>query len=168
MGFNMVDFLSKISSYDLFNYLLTGIIFVILADKLTCYSFIQQDIAIGLFLYYFIGLVISRIGSLVIEPFLKSRRISFLKFEPYEKFLAASEKDKKIELLSQVNNTYRTFCSVFAILFLLKLYEGIQSRFPFLKDWDLTLLVAFLFVVFLFAYRKQTGFLTDRIKDKVG
>ncbi len=166
MGSDMVDLLSKISSYDLFNYLLTGIIFVILADKLTCYSFIQQDIAIGLFVYYFIGLVVSRIGSLVIEPFL--RFMAFIKFEPYKNFLEASEKDKKIELLSEVNNTYRTFCSVFAILFLLKLYGWIQCRFTHLKDWDLTILVALLLVIFLFAYRKQTGFLTDRIKDKVG
>lgn len=164
---NMIDLLSKISSYDLFNYLLTGIIFVILADKLTCYSFIQQDIVIGLFVYYFIGLVISRVGSLVIEPILKSKRIAFLKFEPYEKFLAASEKDKKIELLSEVNNTYRTFCSVFAILFLLKIYEGIQIRFSFLRDWDLIALVALLLITFLFAYRKQTRYLTDRIKNKV-
>ena len=104
MGSDMVDLLSKISSYDLFNYLLTGIIFVILADSFTRYSFIQQDIAIGLFLYYFIGLVISRVGSLAIEPLLK--RIAFLKFADYKDFISASEKDKKIELLSEVNNTY--------------------------------------------------------------
>ena len=163
----MVDLLSKISSYDLFNYLLTGIIFVILAAQLTCYSFIQQDIAIGLFLYYFIGLVISRIGSLVIEPFLKSRRISFIKYEPYEIFLAAVEKDKKIELLSEVNNTYRTFCSGFVILLLLKSYEMIQRRIPTLKDWDAIILVVLLLVLFLFSYRKQTKCVTKRIKAKM-
>lgn len=161
----MVDLLSKISSYDLFNYLLTGIIFVILASKFTCYSFIQQDIATGLFLYYFIGLVISRVDSLVIEPIL--RRISFIKFEPYKNFLEASEKDKKIELLSEVNNTYRTFCSLFIMLLLLKLYEGIQSRFPALNDWDMSIFVMLLLVIFLFSYRKQTGCIAKRIKIKV-
>jgi hypothetical protein len=161
----MVDLLSKISSYDLFNYLLTGIVFVILADKLTCYSFIQQDIAIGLFLYYFIGLVISRIGSLVIEPFLKY--ILFIKFEPYGKFLEASEKDKKIELISEINNTYRTFCSVFIILLFLKSYMWIQGKIPALKDWDATILVVLLLVLFLFSYKKQTEYLTKRIKAKV-
>lgn len=165
MGSDMVDLLSKISSYDLFNYLLTGIIFVILADKLTSYSFIQQDIAIGLFLYYFIGLVISRIGSLVIEPFLKY--ISFIKFESYKNFLEASEKDKKIELISEINNTYRTFCSVFIILLLLKSYTWIQSLIPALKDWDATILVVLMLVLFLFSYRKQTDYLTKRIKAKV-
>ncbi len=160
----MVDLLSKISSYDLFNYLLTGIIFVILADKLTHYSFIQPDIKLGLFLYYFIGLMISRIGSLVVDPVLKY--ISFIKFEPYPSFLLASEKDKKIELLVEVNNTYRTFSSLFAILGLLRFYEWIQGKIPVLSDWNTSILIFLLLLIFLFSYRKQTSCLTKRIIAK--
>ena len=161
----MVDLLSKISSYDLFNYLLTGIIFVVLADSFTRYSFIQQDIAIGLFLYYFIGLVISRVGSLAIEPLLK--HIAFLKFADYKDFISASEKDKKIELLSEVNNTYRTFCSLFILLLLLKLYEGIRSKFSVLNDWDVSILLVLMLIIFLLSYRKQTRYITKRIRAKV-
>ena len=76
--------LSKLSSYNLFNYLFPGIIFVILAEGVTDYSLIQEDIAIGAFLYYFIGLVVSRFGSLMIEPFLK--KVSFLRFADYKNF----------------------------------------------------------------------------------
>jgi hypothetical protein len=114
----MKDILSKLSSYNLFNYLLPGIIFVVLGSELTRYSFIQQDIVTGVFLYYFIGLVVSRFGSLVIEPLLK--RISFLQFVDYKDFTSASKKDDKLELLSEVNNTYRTLCAVFILLLLLK------------------------------------------------
>jgi len=67
----MKDLLDKLSSYDIFNYLLPGVIFAVLAEKLTSFSFIKKDIILGVFLYYFIGLVISRIGSLFIEQFLK-------------------------------------------------------------------------------------------------
>jgi len=106
----MKDILSKLSSYNLFNYLFPGILFVIVASKVTHYSLIQQDVVIGVFLYYFIGLVVSRFGSLVIEPIL--RKTSFLRFADYEDFVAALKKDEKLELLSEVNNTYRTlvFC----------------------------------------------------------
>jgi hypothetical protein len=158
----MVDLLSKISSYDLLNYLLTGIIFVILADKLTHYSFIQPDIALGLFLYYFIGLVISRIGSLIIEPLLKS--VSLIRFESYKNFLEASEKDKKIELLSEVNNTYRTFCSLFLILIFLKFYEWIEILVGISTEHGLIALTASLLVIFLLSYRKQTNYITKRIQ----
>src|SRR3972149_7121961 len=150
----MNSLLDKISSYNLFNYLLPGIIFVILAKEFTYHSFIQQDIVIGVFLYYFIGLVISRFGSFVIEPIL--RRVSFLHFADYKEFVTAAKKDERLELLSEVNNTYRTLCSLFLLLLLLKLYDLIASRFSVLTEWGATILVFLLFVVFLFSYSKQT------------
>ena len=47
--------------------------FSVLGDALTSFKFIQSDIVIGAFYYYFVGLIISRIGSLAIEPILKKR-----------------------------------------------------------------------------------------------
>ena len=158
----MKELLSKLSSYNLFNYLLPGVIFVATASKFTRYSFIQEDIVIGLFLYYFIGLVISRFGSVVIEPIL--RGVSFLKFADYNDFIVASKKDEKIEVLSEANNTYRTLCSLFVLLLLLKVYERMEDRFVFLKDYGAMVVVALLLVMFLFAYRKQTLYIVKRIK----
>ena len=158
----MKELLSKLSSYNLFNYLLPGVIFVAAASKVSRYFFIQEDIVIGLFLYYFIGLVISRFGSIVIEPIL--RGVSFLKFADYNDFVAASKKDEKIEVLSEANNTYRTLCSLFILLLLLKGYERIEDRFVFLKDYGGMIVVALLLVMFLFAYRKQTLYIIKRIK----
>jgi len=156
------DLLEKLSSYNLFNYLLPGILFVILAEKITAYSFIQQDIIIGVFLYYFIGLVVSRVGSLTIEPFLK--KIKFLKFADYPDFVAASKKDEKLDILSEQNNSYRTICSLFFLLLLLKIFEIIQSWFPALKEWDHFILLILLLVLFLLSYRKQTNYITKRVK----
>jgi hypothetical protein len=90
----MKEFLDKLSSYNLFNYLLPGIVFVVLSEALTQYSLVQDDIVIGIFLYYFVGLVISRFGSLAIEPMLK--RVSFLQFAEYKEFVAACKEDEKI------------------------------------------------------------------------
>lgn len=158
----MNSLLDKLSSYNLFNYLLPGIIFVILEKEFTNHSLIQRDIVIGVFLYYFIGLVISRFGSLVIEPVL--RRVSFLRFTDYKEFITASKKDDRLELLSEVNNTYRTLCSLFTLLLMLKMYDLIASHFSVLKDWNVTILMALLLIMFLFSYRKQTQYITKRIK----
>src|SRR3989344_7954495 len=103
----MKDILDKITSYNLFNYLLPGVLFVAILDKFTSYSLTQENLLIGAFVYYFIGLVISRFGSLIVEPFLKS--VSFLKFADYVDFVSASKIDSKIEDFSEVNNMYRTF-----------------------------------------------------------
>ena len=81
-----------------------------------------------------------------------------------EAFVAASKKDAQIEVLSEANNTYRTLCSLFSLLLMLKFYAKIEARFPVLRKWDATLLVASLFVMFLFAYRKQTSFVVKRTR----
>ena len=148
----MKELLDKLSSYNIFNYLLPGIIFAILSGEITHYSFIQQDIILGAFLYYFIGLVISRFGSLVIEPLLK--HFSFLRFVGYKDFIAASKKDEKLELLSEVNNTYRTLSSLFFLLFLLKLYENIENRYYFLREHGKIIIMVLLLIMFLLSYRK--------------
>jgi hypothetical protein len=160
----MNELLSKLSSYNLFNYLFPGVIFAFLADEVTDYPFVQSNILIGLFLYYFIGLVISRFGSLVIEPILIHRKIAFIKYIDYKDFVVASKKDEKLETLLEVNNTYRTLCSLLLLLPILKLYEFIEHTFPVLIGWRIFFIVVSLFLVFLFSFRKQTGYIVKRIK----
>lgn len=158
----MKELLDKISSYNVFNYLFPGILFAVISNEFTAYSFLQDNLIIGAFVYYFIGLVISRFGSLVIEPLL--RKLSFLKFANYKDFVSASKKDAKIEVLLEINNMYRTLISMFVLIFLLKLYELIESSAPILKDWSTYILLALLLVMCLFSYRKQTNYITKRIK----
>jgi len=161
----MDKLLEKLTSYNLFNYLLPGIIFSVLLEKTTSYSIIHKDIMIEAFLAYFIGLVISRISSIMIEPLLKS--ISFVKFAEYKDFVLASKSDKKIELLSESNNMYRVFISIFFILLIIVLYERfLESVFVGYTSY---IIIIGLLILFLFSYRKQTSYITKRIeifKDK--
>ncbi len=158
----MKQILEKLSSYNIFNYLFPGILFVLILDKLTPYSFVQDDIILGLFLYYFIGLVISRIGSLVVEPFFKA--VSFIKFSEYKDFVAAARSDPKIDLLSEVNNMYRTISALFIVILVLILYSSIEDILPVLKDASVLVLIIVLLIVFILSYRKQTKYIVKRIK----
>jgi sterol desaturase/sphingolipid hydroxylase (fatty acid hydroxylase superfamily) len=157
----MKDILNKLSSYNIFNNLFPGILFVLIADVITSYSFIQKDIVLGIFLYYFIGLVISRIGSIIIEPFLKFT--SFIHFKDYKDFVKAEKEDPKIDLLSEVNNMYRTLCSLFLMLLLLLVFEKIAMIWAFLNYNSLIILIIALLVLFMFSYRKQSKYISDRI-----
>jgi len=162
----MKDLLDKVSSYNLFNYLFPGILFAVIATNITSYMFIYENLITGAFIYYFIGLIISRFGSLIIEPFLK--KTHFLKLADYNKFVQASKKDDKIEILSESNNTYRTLCSMFFLLLLMKIYELIELSSPALKTWSPYILIFLLLLLFLFSYRKQTQYITKRINSSGG
>jgi hypothetical protein len=158
----MSELLNKISSYNIFNYLLPGIVFSALASWMMHRSLPQENVLTGAFLYYFVGLVVSRFGSLVIEPFLKS--ISFVHFVAYKDFVVASEKDDHLTVLSEVNNTYRTLSSVFTLLLFVKLCAVVEARFPAIKEWNATVLTILLLVLFMFSYRKQTAYVVKRTK----
>lgn len=158
----MKDLLDKISSYNLFNYLLPGILFVCIAKEFTDYNLIQDNNFIGAFLYYFIGMVISRFGSLFIEPFLKWT--TFLKFADYKRFVVASKQDEKIELFSEVNNTYRTISAMLVVLILTKVYNHFQIAWSISDSFTSIILITSVFLMFLFSYRKQTNYITKRIE----
>jgi hypothetical protein len=155
------EILDKLSSYNLFNYLLPGIIFVIIAKATTNYDFVQENNFLGGFLYYFIGMIISRFGSVIIEPILK--KVNFVTHKDYPDYINAAKQDSKIELLSEVNNTYRTLNSMMLLLLILNLYSFCSLKFNFSNTITLIVLTALILILFLFSYRKQTNYITKRI-----
>src|SRR5690606_28635840 len=116
----------------------------------------------GAFLYYFIGLVISRIGSLIVEPLFK--KIKLLKFAEYSEFITASEKDHNIETLSESNNMYRTLVALFLTLLLSKLYLFVSIKYEWSQNTGFYILAILLLIMFILAYRKQTNYITKRIR----
>src|SRR5437016_6550539 len=159
----MNELLSKISSYSIFNFLFPGIIFSVLSADVINYPVHQSDILARLFLYYFVGLVISRLGSLTVGPAL--RKIKFVQFAEYKDYLTASRKDPKIEVFLELGNTYRTLTASFGLLILVKLYARIKSNLLLSpQGWGGELLAAFLFVVFLFRSEEHTSELQSLTK----
>jgi hypothetical protein len=158
----MSELFNKLSSYNLFNNLLPGTLFVFLAGQATHHDYIQPNLPVALALYYLVGLVVGRFGSLVVEPIL--RRTKFLQFAEYKEFVEASKKDEKIEIMSEVNNMYRTLCSLFSMLLLLVLYTKLTAAFPLIASKTAIILSAALLITFAFSYRKQTQYITKRIK----
>ncbi len=158
----MKELLDKLSSYNIFNYLLPGVVFVVLLSKITQYNLIQENIITGAFFYYFIGLIISRVGSLIIEPILKKK--SFVVFADYSKFIKALKIDGKIEILSEVNNMYRTISSLLLLAILFVVYEKVASYFSLPDRFGPIILLFLLFFLFLYSYKKQTSYITKRIE----
>lgn len=162
----MKDIIEKLSSYNIFNYLLPGILFMALGDQLTSFSLIQNNLFVGMFLFYFVGMIISRIGSLTVEPFLKC--IGFVRFSSYNDYVEASKSDPKLELFSEQNNVYRTLCSLSILLILLKIYDKNKDLLPWNTDTSFLILMAGILVLFLFSYRKQTKYIVHRVNFNKG
>lgn len=157
----MEKVLEKISSYNIFNYLFPGVVFCVIADRYLSVHLLQDSIINGLILYYFVGLVISRFGSIAIEPILK--KWGFIKFADYQDFVKAAKDDQKIELLSESNNTYRALISTLVILCFVAICRQLIQIYPFALVIIKYSLLPGLVLLFGFSYKKQTEYIKKRI-----
>ncbi len=157
----MSDFLKSLSSYNLFNNLLPGVVFSVLVNKIFFIPLVQTDIVTGVFFYYFVGLVISRIGSVIVEPTLKF--LGLLSFSDYADFVTASKEDSKIETLSETNNMYRTMLSMMLLIGLLGIYSLLKTRLLEFDQYSIYLVISALIILFASAYKKQTEYIKKRI-----
>lgn len=158
----MKDLIDKLSSYNIFNYLLPGILFAALGSRLTGFPLLEENMLIGVFLYYFYGLVISRVGSLLVESFLK--KIGYVSHVSYEKYVSASKADEQIIGLSEVNNMYRTLISLFMCLLIIMLCEAVCNRLG-LTAWGSSFAtLIFLTLLFVVSYKKQSAYVVARVR----
>lgn len=158
----MSELIQKLSSYNLLNNLLPGIVFSVLLEQMTSYSIVQKDLLVNAFLFYFIGLTISRVGSVVIQKVLEY--VGFIKLAKYSDYIKASKAYPKIEILSETNNTYRTLLAVCVVLGFAKLYEITAKYFALSHQTNVLLLSLGLSLLFLFSYRKQTSYISQQVE----
>ena len=158
----MKELLSKLSSYNLFNYLFPGVISVLMLKEFAGYDVVQESLVFGAFLYYFVGMVVSRFGSLVIEPILT--KSSFVKFADYASFVIASSKDEKVDMFSEINNMYRTLISAIVLVIGGRVYHELADLLNISKTFSMSLLLIALILLFVLSYRKQTKYVVKRVE----
>ena len=161
----MKDLMEKLSSYNLFNNLLPGAVFSFIVKNIREVALVSDNVFLAFFMYYFIGVTIGRIGSLIIEPLLKKIRI--VKFKPYSEFILAADKDSKLEILSEANNMYRSFISLIFTISIIEGYKYIIEKFDISEMLNGEIIVFLLILLYIFSYRKQTNYISERIETRL-
>ncbi len=153
--------LGKISNYNILNNLIPGAILCVIFKYLVEYDFMNVGTLELIVIFYFAGMINSRIGSLFVEWILK--KIKLVTFRDHHLYVAAEQNDKKMNSLVETNNMYRSMISVAFTALIVKFYHvavDLQWNFGNVSEW--VLLVALL-VLFAMAYRKQTKYIVSRI-----
>ena len=165
----------KISSYNIFNNLFPGIIFCSVLTKATRFCFTSESIIEQLFIWYFTGMIISRIGSVFVESSLKKikfRKKPYLVVADYKEYITDSEAKPFIATLSETNNTYRTIIALLFSMGLVYLYD------LFVFEWidknctignELIVVIVGVLLIFLFikSYKKQTDYVRKQVEKYV-
>lgn len=157
----MESLLEKLSSYNILNNLIPGAVFVFWGKLLDIISLPLDGIVECIFVYYFLGMIISRMGSLVIEEAFK--KLKWIKYTPKAEYVAAVKKDARIESLLETSNMYRTCAGLFLTLGIVKVYSTLVGLLAIPKQVTIWLVVIVLFVLFSSSFVKQTKHIVSRV-----
>ena len=158
----MDKLLDKISSYNIINNLIPGAVFIWINGLLDIFILPLDGIVEKLFIYYFCGMIVSRVGSLVVEKFcLKAKLVTYA---PKKDYVVATKKDKTIEPLLETGNLYRTCAGLFLTLGICKIYTLVVSCIHLPKVIASWIVIAVLFVLFVSSFCKQTRHILSRIE----
>lgn len=161
--------IDKVSSYQLFNYLFPGIIYIEGIEHTTRIVYPNENIAIRFFIYYIAGMIISRIGSVFIEPIFK--KLCWVVYASYGNFLkalngsedGATKPDPKLDVLVAENNTYRTLITTFTMMLIVYSFAQFEWFYEFNgTDWSMFAYLVLLILLFVLSFRKQTSFVRQR------
>lgn len=115
-------------------------------------DFISDNIISDILIYYFVGMIISRLGSVVIEPLYKKIRI--VSFADYPKYIEAEKKDDQVAILSETNNTYRTMVALCVIVLISILTIFIFNLFGWNKKIMVYITIGMLVILFFLVVQK--------------
>lgn len=158
----LTKLIEKLSSYQILNYLIPGSVFCVLLKHLVGYDIVHFSMVENVIICYFVGMVNSRLGSLILYPILKKTK--FIKEVEYPDFVAAEKKDSKVTILSDINNVFRSFANVMLLLLCALCIKNIDCISNFLIGNINWIAIISLFILFLFSIRKQTKFVRDRVE----
>ena len=170
MNVILKQIIDKISSY---NNLYPGILLCYLLKFMFDINILSDNWFENLILFYFIGMVISRIGSLIIEPIMKKIKVKkkpLLQFSPYSDYEKASNEVPLVATLSETNNTYRTLLSCFVGTLVLKIClvvnkACVEKNFTFFQDNKDWIILILLIILFGASYVKQTSYVRKRVES---
>ncbi|WP_276867745.1 hypothetical protein [Enorma massiliensis] len=151
----MSEIIQKISAYDLMNTLIPGGVLLYVLQLFGYIDLQTVNAFVELTLAYFLGLIGSRVGSLLLEPIaIKCGLVQ----RDYPAFIRAQKVDDKITALSAVANMYRTLASSALMVAVLVLFELFPAECRIVAGGLCCL------VLFLCAWIKQEHYVNKRIE----
>lgn len=154
----MSELIEKISAYDLLNSLIPGGILVYFMGPLGYFDISNTNIFFLCILAYVLGVVGSRVGSIILEPLaIKFRKIQ----HNYDSYVLTQKNDEKLTALTAVSNMYRSLAGSLLVLGLLSLGALVPEIY---YCWLFVAYGVMCFILFIASWIKQERYIAKRIE----
>lgn len=160
----MENLINSISKYQLAINLIPGYIFAILLQRYAHIVLLEGDVLQDAFVSYFVGLVIGRVGSIVVDGLMKSFNKTY-RFAPrYYKKIMAEQIDHKIETLDRQCTIYRNCCAGCCCVIIGIIINCLFGDGSFLSSGKYIFIFFILTILLVKAMDKQYNYVIKRIQ----
>ena len=122
-----------------------------------------DSIAAFLLAAFVAGVTVNRLGSLILDPMLRSKQLGFLKPKNYKSFVTSERDDPKLEILVANAGLYRTFLTAGVVYFGLLAFNLAANKLALETEIKLWVLLVLAMCVFLFALKKEDNYIHERL-----
>ena len=154
---NLVD---KLSSYQFFNFIFPGALFLGILLYVGVNIKLIDNIWWFLLASYSIGICVSRVGSLVIEGALK--RCNYIEQYNIKVYATKLKEDSFTGILLEIANMYRTLSALGLVLIVVSVFFVCQEEY--VTFWILLIVGLSLTALFTKSFIKQYNYLIDKLK----
>ena len=151
----------KIDKYNLFTNIIPG--FLLLIFNMYYFEIGRLGVMEELIISYFVGLTLSRIGSIFVAEILF--KLTAEKGESYKEYINACEKDKKIDTLLQTRNTYRTICAMLLVAFLEIITSKVLKLISIPNDIMILIIISLLIIIYAISFCKNNKYIAERVRN---
>ena len=148
----LTKLLEKISHYEILNNIIPGSALCLILSYIG-YPILEYNVWACIVICYLVGIVNSRFSSIVIEWI--CRKTHFVKWRDYELYNKAKKERPFIVTLQESANMFRAFSSVFVISLCGYGLMELSTKWIWLTQNGIWILLVALLVLFAFSYRKQ-------------
>ena len=153
----MDEIAKKVSAYNLMNALIPGGALVYSLEAFGYLNLKEINVLCLVPMAFILGLIGSRIGSLILESIaIKLKLIE----RDYERYTQAQATDDRLFTLTTVSNMYRTLAGSTLVLAILALGKLFPESF---RPWIVAGLGVAVFLLFILSWIKQERYVSQRV-----
>lgn len=160
----MENLINSISKYQLAINLIPGYIFAILLQQYAHIVLLEGDVLQDVFVSYFVGLIIGRVGSIIVEGLMCIFDGTYISAPGYDRKIKAERIDPKIEILDRQCTIYRNCCAGCCCVIIGIIINCLFGDGIFLSLGKYILIFLILTVLLLVAMDKQCTYVNNRIR----
>ena len=164
--------ITKLGTYHILANLIPGAFFGFALDFLFGITLPLGNVGEYIVGYYFVGLIIGRISSLVTKRVFtrekgakKTLPTQFIEYAPYSEYMAAEESTQKLTALSDMNECYRALLTSVWMLPVVYGFYSLAQKWSWLSRHWMWVAIVLLFGLFLWSYKEQTKYIRRRVEN---